>query len=62
MGFSRPQIRAAALELLHEEEWDVEPPPKPAQSEESQPSAVMQAETHPDAPDALQAFRAGIQH
>jgi hypothetical protein len=29
LGFSRPQIRAAALELLHEEEWDVEPPPAP---------------------------------
>jgi hypothetical protein len=26
LGFTRPQIRAAALELLHEEEWDVEPP------------------------------------
>ena len=29
LGFTRPQIRAAALELLHEEEWDVEPPPAP---------------------------------
>ena len=28
LGFTRPQIRAAALELLHEEEWDTEPAPE----------------------------------
>ncbi len=28
LGFTRPNIRAAALELLHEEEWDTEPPPE----------------------------------
>jgi hypothetical protein len=64
LGFTRPQIRAAALELLHEEEWDVEPPPAPeATSPPAEPhvphagphtSAVAQAETHPDAPDATQ--------
>jgi hypothetical protein len=26
LGLSRPQVRVAALELLHEEEWDVAPP------------------------------------
>ena len=60
LGFTRPQIRAAALELLHEEEWDVEPPPNPQattppeeaapeETPEPQAAAVMQAETHPDA-------------
>jgi hypothetical protein len=34
LGFTRPQIRAAALELLHEEEWDVEPAPEPESSAE----------------------------
>jgi hypothetical protein len=43
LGFTRPQIRAAALELLHEEEWDTEPPAQAAESE---------AETHPETPDA----------
>jgi len=47
LGFGRPQIRQAALELLHEEEWDVEPPPLPEK-------AVAQAETHPESPDAGQ--------
>jgi hypothetical protein len=70
LGFSRPQIRAAALELLHEEEWDVEPPPAPeATPSEEAPApaadphvphsgphspAVAQAETHPEVPDATQ--------
>ncbi len=60
LGFTRPQIRAAALELLHEEEWDVEPAPQPeASAEQSQTPhagphtpAVAQAETHPETPDA----------
>jgi hypothetical protein len=51
LGFGRPQIRQAALELLHEEEWDVEPPPQPA---ESPAPAAAQSETHPNAPDAGQ--------
>jgi hypothetical protein len=57
LGFGRPQIRAAALELLHEEEWDVEPPPqpeKPAETAESPVPAVAQAETHREMPDAGQ--------
>jgi hypothetical protein len=29
-NFTRPQLRAAALELLHEEEWDSTPAPEPA--------------------------------
>jgi hypothetical protein len=47
LGFTRPQIRAAALELLHEEEWDTEPPPAP-------PEPMEQAETHPETPSAGQ--------
>lgn len=63
LGFSRPQIRAAALELLHEEEWDVEPPPSPEAAPPADShvphagphtSAVAQAETHPNVPDATQ--------
>jgi hypothetical protein len=59
LGFSRPQIRAAALELLHEEEWDVEPPPAPSADSHAphggpHTPAVSQAETHPEAPDATQ--------
>jgi hypothetical protein len=60
LGFTRPQIRAAALELLHEEEWDVEPPPAPPSSSESSHEphagphtpAVAHAETHPESPNA----------
>ncbi len=64
LGFSRPQIRAAALELLHEEEWDNEPAPAPeapaaeTSHESHEPHgaphtpAVAQAETHPESPDA----------
>lgn len=69
LGFTRPQIRAAALELLHEEEWDAEP--APPEAEESAPDeepaappkaphsgphtpAVMLAATHPNTPDAGQ--------
>jgi hypothetical protein len=60
LGFTRPQIRAAALELLHEEEWNVEPPPPPETAPAAEPhvphagphtSAVAHAETHPDTPD-----------
>jgi hypothetical protein len=60
LGFSRPQIRAAALELLHEEEWDTEPAPREAE-EPAEPRVphpgphtpgVMLAATHPDAPGA----------
>jgi hypothetical protein len=29
LGFTAPQLRAAALELLHEEEWDLTPPAEP---------------------------------
>jgi hypothetical protein len=61
LGFTRPQIRAAALELLHEEEWDTEPPaPQPEASESPEREAdahgpltgphtpaAAQAETHP---------------
>jgi hypothetical protein len=60
LGFTRPQIRASALELLHEEEWDVEPPPAPESTPESSAEshephagphtpAVARAETHPGA-------------
>jgi hypothetical protein len=58
LGFTRPQIRAAALELLHEEEWDTEPPPR-TEERAAEPQAplagphapaVAQAETRPDAP------------
>jgi hypothetical protein len=58
LGFARPQIRAAALELLHEEEWDVEPSPAPEAAPQNVPhagphaAAVARAETHPNAPDA----------
>jgi hypothetical protein len=68
LGFTRPQIRAAALELLHEEEWDAEPEPpretdasaEPAAAETHVPlsgphaPAVTQAATHPDRPDAAE--------
>jgi hypothetical protein len=56
LGFTRPQIRASALELLHEEEWDVEPPPAPETAPHAGPhtTAVAQAETHPEVPDATQ--------
>jgi hypothetical protein len=43
-GFTRPQIRAAALELLHEEEWDVEPAPAPQAS--SAPEPAPSRESH----------------
>jgi hypothetical protein len=45
-GFARPQIRAAALELLHEEEWDVEPPapPPPEASDSPAPEEGRTAE------------------
>lgn len=34
LGFSRAQLRAAALELLHDEEWDAAPPePEPEKHE-----------------------------
>jgi hypothetical protein len=69
LGFTRPQIRAAALELLHEEEWDTEPPapPEPEASAEppaSEPqgqlagphtSAALHGETHSGAPGAAHA-------
>jgi hypothetical protein len=61
LGFTRPQIRAAALELLHEEEWDVEPPPKPPEPEEtnvpeaSQSTPIRHGDTHPNTPGAAQA-------
>jgi len=57
LGFTRPQIRAAALELLHEEEWDVEPPQE-APSADASPAApqvppVAQTEFHANKPDAV---------
>jgi hypothetical protein len=59
LGFSHGQLRQSALELLHEEEWAEAPAPQ-AGAPSSAPhapaadpaSAVEQAETHPDAPDA----------
>jgi hypothetical protein len=44
IGFSQAQLRAGALELLHEEEWASPPAGKPA------PSAVAESETGPTAP------------
>jgi hypothetical protein len=48
LGFTRPQLRAAALELLHEEEWDVAPPAPPAEAPAAPPLAG------PHQPDVLQ--------
>ncbi len=63
LGFTRPQLRAAALELLHDEEWDAAPPEEEPHAEAAPPlpvpgphqPAAMQAATHPDAPDASHA-------
>src|SRR5262249_20316659 len=49
LGFSRQDIRQAAIELLHEEEWDVEPPPQPERAAEPD-EAIAQAVTHPGSP------------
>ncbi|HEX5268983.1 MAG TPA: hypothetical protein VFW33_00785 [Gemmataceae bacterium] len=46
LGFTRPQIRAAALELLHEEEWDVEPAPAPEAAATPEEAPEPAAETH----------------
>jgi hypothetical protein len=51
LGFSRPQIRAAAIELLHEEEWDIEPPAAPEAEERDEPQQMLAG---PHTPDALQ--------
>jgi hypothetical protein len=49
LGFTRPQIRAAALELLHEEEWDTEPP-APAPAEAPSAAKPMPSLAGPHAP------------
>jgi hypothetical protein len=70
LGFGRPQIRAAALELLHEEEWDAEPeapraaePPTEAEESAAETKeslsgphapAVLHGATHQERPDAAQ--------
>jgi hypothetical protein len=33
MGFSRAQLRNAALQMLHDEEWSPSPPPEPARAQ-----------------------------
>jgi hypothetical protein len=58
LGFTRPQVRLAAIELLHEEEWDVAPPeetPPESSPEPQTPAARLQptvspAETMPAPP------------
>jgi hypothetical protein len=60
LGFARPQIRAAALELLHEEEWDSEPaaPPEPEAStppEEDPPAGSHVPHAGPHTPAVLHA-------
>lgn len=52
LGFGRPQIRAAALELLHEEEWDVAPPPPPEKRAETPATAVVHAEPQAHTPES----------
>ena len=73
LGFTESQLRAGALELLHDEEWSPKteaPAPegqnRPEEQQAAAPeqhasappgekqdaSAISQAETHPDAPDA----------
>jgi len=53
LGFNQAALREAAIELLHDEEWSS------ASRSESEPSpeigalAEQQAETHPEAPDAV---------
>lgn len=39
LGFTPAQLRAAALELLHEEEWDILPPEEAAPPETAEPAA-----------------------
>jgi hypothetical protein len=74
LGFTESQLRAGALELLHDEEWspartEPEQPKRRSKSDEAAPpaaeattvpdsaeteqAAIEQAETYPDAPDAL---------
>jgi hypothetical protein len=59
LGFSQAQLRAGALELLHEEEWsEAAPSDEPeARRGPSRPAreldSLEQAELHPDSPDAL---------
>jgi len=55
LGFSQSQLREAALELLHDEEWSMTPP---ASHGENMPGthgspSGSQAETHPDEPNAM---------
>jgi hypothetical protein len=58
LGFSEAQLRAGALELLHDEEWsptatlaaEIQAPTTGPSAEDS--SAMAQAETHPETPDA----------
>ncbi|HKI30962.1 MAG TPA: hypothetical protein VKA46_03795 [Gemmataceae bacterium] len=50
LGFTRPQIRAAALELLHEEEWDAEPPAPPQPEASAPPAPKEERAAEPQVP------------
>jgi hypothetical protein len=55
LGFTESQLRAGALELLHDEEWSpaetMSPSEPPAQTRRDASNAVEQAETHSETPD-----------
>jgi hypothetical protein len=61
LGFSQAQLRAGALELLHDEEWaSAQTRPETRRTAGVRPSgstsdlqALDQSELHPDSPDAL---------
>src|SRR5262249_14309755 len=64
LGFNRPQIRAGALELLHDEEWAPEPPqpraPARARLSEATQGDVLGGEQSP--PPAPQPHSGPAQH
>ncbi|HXG11431.1 MAG TPA: hypothetical protein VNK04_16875 [Gemmataceae bacterium] len=61
LGFSRSQVRAAALELLHDEEWAPAPPAQRprSQAEAAAPAAAPAVEEQPAPPVQPQAAEPG---
>jgi hypothetical protein len=50
LGFSQAQLRAGALELLHEEEWAAPPSPQAARTPAAAPAPPAAAQPAPPAP------------
>jgi hypothetical protein len=57
-SFSRERLRQAALELLHEEEWDAAPPDEEPSAEQGQPPAPPQPAVTVNEPAAAAAATA----